>query len=291
MKITYIKTNLKTIVNISKIVMIHYYEFDRNFVFSGEAHDFWELVYVDRGAVEIKRDEETIVLRQGELVFHKPNEFHSIRALDSSPNFFVISFVCDSAAMDHFVRYETKLDASLKPYISSIIKEAKAAYSLKKNDPYQGKLIRRSDAPVGAEHLIKLYLEQLLVFLVRSITDGGKTGVFPNKESMETHLVVAVKQLIAEHIYEPFSVSALCATLGYSKSYLSKIFRLQSGSTIADYAREKKIERAKELIREGIYNFTEISDRLAFDNPQYFSRVFKRMTGLTPTEFRRSLAL
>ena len=50
-----------------------------------------------------------------------------------------------------------------------------------------------------------------------------------------------------------------------------------------------RINRAKELIREGVMNFSEISDMLDFDNPQYFSRVFKRETGMTPSEFKHSL--
>ena len=60
---------------------------------------------------------------------------------------------------------------------------------------------------------------------------------------------------------------------------------------MADYFIKKKIEYAKRLIRENKYNFTEISDRLSFDNPQYFSRVFKRVTGITPTAFRNTLFL
>ena len=83
MKATYIKTKLQSVITISRIVTIHYYEFDRNFVFHGESHNFWEMVYVDKGAVEIKRNDEYITLKQGEIVFHCPDEFHSIKALGS----------------------------------------------------------------------------------------------------------------------------------------------------------------------------------------------------------------
>ena len=289
MKAVYVKTNLKSIVTVSKIVTIHYYEFDRSFVFDGESHDFWELVYVDKGKVEIQQDDETVTLRQGEIAFHRPEEFHAIRSLDSDPNIFVISFVCDSPVMKYLERYRTVLDQSLKVFISSIIKEAKKTYMLPMNDPFLEKLVKREDAPIGGEQLIKLYLEQILIFLVRGITQKGETDVFPSKESMENHLVVAVRDMIKRRVGEPIRVSEVCAALGYSKSYLSKLFREQSGETIAGYATYVKIERAKAMIRGGNYNFTEISDMLAFDNPQYFSRVFKRLTGMTPTEFRQSL--
>ena len=102
MKAIYVKTELQSILNISKIVTIHYYEFDKNFIFEGESHDFWEMVYVDRGQVKIRRDNEEQILSQGEIIFHKPDEFHSIRAYNSAPNFFVVSFVCNSPAMRYF---------------------------------------------------------------------------------------------------------------------------------------------------------------------------------------------
>lgn len=52
MKAPYVKTQLPSIVNITKIVAIHYYEFDKNFVFNGEKHDFRGLVYVDKGLLQ-----------------------------------------------------------------------------------------------------------------------------------------------------------------------------------------------------------------------------------------------
>ena len=289
MKATYIKTQLQSIVNISKIVTIHYYEFDKNFIFHGEKHDFWELVYVDKGKVQIQRDNEEITLSQGEIVFHHPNEFHSIRALNSAPNFFVTSFVCNSPAMLYFAKYQTVLDQTLKPFLSSIIKEAEKTYIIPKNNPLLKQLVKKENAPIGGEQLIKTYLEQFLIFLIRNIVKTDAPSVFPCKESMETYLVSAVKSSIAENLEQPFRINNLCQALGYSKSYLSKLFHKQTGETIADFANKEKIRQAKQWIREGNLNFTQISDRLAFDNPQYFSRVFKRITSMSPTEFKSSL--
>lgn len=289
MKATYIKTRLKSVINISRIVTIHYYEFDQNFVFRGESHDFWEMVYVDRGTVEIRRDNETIVLKQGEIVFHSPDEFHSIRALDSSPNFLVLSFVCDSPAMQYFEKYHTVLDKTLKAFIASIVKESERTYKIPKNKPNMKKLIRKEDAPLGSEQLIKTYLEQFLIFLIRGMVKEGENDVFPSRESMQNHLVLAVKEYIGENVEHTVRITDICRKFGYSKSYLSNLFHAQCGETIASYAVSLKVDRAKQLIREDNLNFTQISALLDFDNPQYFSRVFKRYTGMSPTEFKNSL--
>ena len=289
MKAKYIKTQLKSLVAVSRIVTIHYYEFDKSFVFEGERHDFWEMVYVDKGRVKVRCDDNELVLSQGEIVFHRPNEFHSIRAYDSEPNFFVISFVSTSAAMEYFEGYHATLDKTLKGFISSIVSESENTYVIPKNDTGLVGLEKKEDAFIGGEQLIKIYLEELLIMLIRNVTKKGGVAVFPNKESMENHLVTAVKDKISKGLESKLSVSEICRMIGYSKSYLSKLFKEQTGESIAAYSVRLKVKRAKQLIREGVLNFSEISDILAFDNPQYFSRVFKRETGMTPTEFKHSL--
>ncbi len=291
MKPTYIKTTLTSIVNISKIVTVHYYEFDKNFVFEGESHNFWEMTYIDRGRVLVCRDDEEIELGQGEIIFHRPNEFHSIRALDSAPNFFVVSFVCTSPAMQYFEKHHSALNKPLRNFISAIVKEAEQTYVIPKNDTSLKKLTKKENAPIGAEQLIKTYLEQLFIFLIRDITKAGEISVFPNKESMENHLITSIKSLIAENVEHSLRVEDICARIGYSKSYLSSLFRDQTGTTITGYSTRMKIDAAKRMIREDGLNFAQISDRLSFDNPQYFSRVFKRVTGMSPTEFKHSLNL
>ena len=289
MKATFVKTHLHTIFNVSKIITVHYHEFDKNFVFEGERHDFWEMVYVDKGSVLITREEERLILSHGEILFHKPDEFHSIRAHCSSPDFFVITFVCTSKAMMYFENFHAVLNKTLASFIAAIIKEAKNAYVLPKNNLYLKKLIKKEGAPIGSDQLIKTYLEQLLILLVRDMTKTETSHVFPDKESMENHLITSIKSFITEGINRPFAISDLCAATGYGKSYLSRIFKEQTGNTISRYASEKKIKEAKRLIRENELNFSQISDRLSYDNPQYFSRVFRRITGMTPTEFKTSL--
>lgn len=283
------KSNLKKInavINISRIVTIHYDEYGPNFVFHGESHNFWELVYVDKGKVQIRRDDEDMILEQGEIIFHRPNEFHSIRSLDSSPNFFVITFVCSSPVMQHFERYTTRLDKHLKVFVSSIIREANNTYHIPKNDATISHLPYKNDAPLGGEQLIKTYLEQLLIFLLRTITKKGDISIFPQKQTDANPLVSAVKDYLAARVEETVRIEDICHEFGYSRSFLSKQFQSQTGESLMSYATGLKIDRAKQLIRETGMNFTQISALLAFENPQYFCRVFKRRTGMTPTEFK-----
>ena len=286
MNTAYIKTKPKTVINVSRIVTIHYHEFGPDFKFAGERHDFWEIVYVDKGRVQVQRDQETLTLRQGELLFHEPNEFHSIRSLESSPNIFVISFACSSPAMEYFAKQRMLLDKTLKAYLSSIITEAEKTYRIPKNDPHMKKLQVRQGALLGGEQLIKTYLEQFLIFLLRILTETVSSPSPPHKEAHQDSLVNAIKQYLEAHIQETIRISNICNAFGYSRSYLSRRFQKETGHTLSAYMTLLKINEAKRLIRETQMNFTQISAWLAFDNPQYFSRTFKQQTGMTPTEFK-----
>lgn len=288
MKGSYVLTKFNNLLNVTEIVTVHSYEFDPSFVFSGEQHDFWELVYVNRGAVEISRDGEIVILQQGDILFHQPNEYHTLRSYNSAPSLLIVSFVCKSAPMSYFMKYKGKMDKQLKPFLAAIAAEAENTYSLPKNDPDLKMLVRKSSAAIGGEQMIKSYLEQFLVLMIRDINEHRDVSLFSSQKNLETHLVSEIKGFLRERLTERIRIEDICNTFGYSKTYLSQLFKNQCGVSLMTYYNQKKIEYAKKLILENRYSFTQISNFLAFDNPQYFARAFKRITGQTPSEFRDS---
>lgn len=113
----YISVHLESLIEISEIVTIHYFEYASDFFFAGKAHDFWEFTCVDQGEIAVTADGRPYTLTQGDILFHKPGEFHQLAANHwVAPNLVVISFHCDSQAMDFFRErrlvindYETQL--------------------------------------------------------------------------------------------------------------------------------------------------------------------------------------
>ena len=75
----WVKVPLKNIISVTRVVTLLCYDLSPKFYTSGESHDFWELVYVDRGELEIRAGDDLRHLKQGEIAFHQPNEFHSVR--------------------------------------------------------------------------------------------------------------------------------------------------------------------------------------------------------------------
>lgn len=287
MKADYIKHKIANLITINKIVTIHYYELDREFSFEGESHNFWEIVYVDSGKVEIMANNRRLSLKQGDAVFHKPNEFHTLRAAETAANVFVISFVCSSRSMDFFKNKTVSIAPKLKKYISTIIEEYNQTFNYMSASDV--KLVLKENPAIGGQQMIRTHLEQFLIMLIRSEQQNRELRIFPSRESMENHLVTQMLHIIEEKIYQNVSVHEICENLNYSRAYLSGIFKTATGFTLLEYILMLKIKEAKKLIREDKYNFSQISDILSFDNPHYFSRVFKRITNMTPTEYKKSV--
>jgi len=285
-----LKEPIIPVFNVERIMSIFYFEFATGFDSGGESHDFWELVYVDKGEITVRADDKSIVISQGQVVFHKPNEFHKIAANDIvAPNVFIISFVCTSAAMEYFENKVLDIPQKLRKIISMIIDEThKTCYvPLLANQMRQDEFYKH--APVGSMQMIKLYLEQLLIQLLRDGDESVRPPVKENLEESDSKLMREVLQYLESHIYQEFSVNELCRHFNYSATYLSKIFRQTTGRTILDYYTDLKMVEARRMIRENNLNITQIAHRLGYESPQYFSRAFKRINGMKPMEYKRSV--
>ena len=284
----YIKHQILNEIIINKIISIHYYEFSKTFKYDGESHDFWEMVYVDKGTINITADKKNYTLSQGEIIFHKPNEFHSIYANEvDAANVFVFSFDAPQKSMVFFKNRCMQVPPELKKHIAAIVNESEKTFQpMKVNDK---SLKVRDDAPYGGQQLIRTYLEQFLILLIRTNQKNNDVRLFPTKESLENHLVGDIIEYLKNNMDKKINMDDVCEEFKYSKTYLSSIFRKDTGYTIIAYWVELKIKEAKRLIRSSSLNFSQISDKLAFDNPHYFARVFKRVTNMTPTEYKNSI--
>jgi len=290
----YIKTPLKEDLVIKKIVTIHYFEYAKNYVFEGEKHDFWEFLYVDKGEVEVMADNLGYKLKQGEMIFHKPNEFHNVWANGRvAPNLVVISFECKSPSINFFNNKIINVGDSEKNLLANILREARNAYSSSLDDPSLKKLEKNDDQPIGCEQLIRIYLEQLLIHLIRK---GNKLNVESKpslsvKNRSDTDLVLRIVNFLKENVHTSLTFEDVCRFSNLSRTNLKVLFKEKTGLGVMEYFKNLKIDESKTMIREGEYNFTEIAQRLGYSSIHYFSRHFKKATGMTPSEYAYSVKI
>lgn len=295
----YIK--LKEQITIDKIYSFHYNELTKDYVYKGERHNFWEFLYVDKGELEITTGLDTFHLKQGEIVFYTPNEFHSLRCNRKvPPNIFIISFDCKSEAMHFFTaRKALQLGNEERQMLSRLIEEANKLFVLPVLRPYFNeisnkpvhRLARKNKAEFGAEQLIKIYLQALLIILIRNNQADRPQRKLNTitQEKRQQELARQIIDYINDHLQDHLSVERLSLVFSLSKSHLRAFFREQTNSSLTEYIGNLKIEKAKQYIREETYTVTEIAERLGYSSIHYFSRHFKKATGVSPSEYLKTM--
>ena len=287
----YFKHKINNLIVVNKIVTIHYFEFSKDFKSHTESHNFWELVFCDKQAILCQSDDKQTQISQGEIFLHKPNAKHKHYSNGvNAPNVFIISFECHSEGMNFLANQKIKPDKKTLHLIYSIWEEAKRSFNIPYSDPKTKKMELLSAPALGGIQLIKNYLEILLIELLRK-KNNAKTNdnSFIFERELSDKMVEDVIKILEQNVYSSITIDQICNRLSYSKAYIFRKFKNQTGKTVIKYFIWLKIERAKQLIREGL-SVKEISIKLNFDTPNYFSKTFKKVTGITPSTYKSRLA-
>ena len=281
----YQKTLLETPIVIDGVYSVHYFEYAKDFAYSGEIHDFWEIVYADKQSMLITAGAKEILLPVGHLYLHKPNEFHNIRCDGvKAANSVIVSFDCDCPELMSIAGMVIAVSPEEKTLLGAIIKEAGVAFATPLGQAYTRQIQKSDRSPFGSEQLIRLYLEQLLIYLIR-----GNRRVLPVQKPENNTLLIRVCDYLEKHVEEALRFGDIKEHFSVSASVIKKTFRDHMDCGVMEYLTRLKVDAAKEMIRSGEMNFTEIADRLSFNTSQYFTTVFRRVSGMTPTEYARSV--
>ena len=274
---------LKCPLHVSAIATLYYFSYTPDFVSRWDEHDFWELIYVDHGTTIIQTENGIFPLETGQVVLHRPNVRHRLQCDGThNANVFIASFVCRSPIMRHFGNGPLTLPPAARSLIISLIECGAQTFNCRKS------VIPLENAPLAGQQMVRNYLEILLIHLLR-VAEHQESAA-DNPSLLESAPLPADKIMayLNDHVYERVTIEQLCEVFHYQKSRLCALFKKQTGKTIITYFTERKIETAKELMRQG-KSMGQIATLLQFDTPQYFSRIFRTYTGLSPRAYRSTL--
>ena len=194
--------------------------------------------------------------------------------------------------MKYFEGKIFRLSAEEKSLLSTLFSEGLSCYQLEdKYNPLLQKLKVIEPSPFGSSQMTKNLLEIFLIKLCRN-TD------IVTKEMRQSYIIddvdvpYNVKKIfdyLKSHIYGKVILQNMSKQLEMSESAMKQLFAKYQKGGIIHYYNTLKIKEARKLIREDNYNMTQISDMLQFDSPQYFSKCFKSITNMTPSEYKKSI--
>lgn len=269
--------NVEKRLEINSFYSAFYHKLKKEYLFHGEKHDFWEMMFVCRGKLTVYADDKNYELSENDVIFHKPNVFHKFVVREDA-ELFVVSFSASGILMENFKDTVCSLSGDSLERIEKIVD-----YQIKssgENGEYDDFLRVTAENPFMLQNF-SCMMEMYFI----SLFENGYISSEP-----ETHDAVLFHEAINEmknHVYEWINVPEIAAACNVSVSKLKKVFSKYTDVGIYKYFIKLKIVRATQLLKDG-KTVTETATILGFENQSYFSLVFKRETGIRPTEYIRA---
>ena len=265
-------SNISSSLYISEIYTKFYQEKGTNYNFSGEKHSYWELTYVDKGELLTTIDGVSYHLKQGDLIFYAPMQFHTQSTFEKiSSSYLTINFKMNFNHADLLCNKIFSLKRDSYFIVTKLIEEL-------------------SNDNLYSNDLSLCYLKQLIIQMLR--LDNSHFHSKPTthmQQTYENELLNDILLYIDDNIYEKISVSTLCDHFCISTSMLHSLFRKNMNNTAKNYINELKLSKSKELIRNSTHTLSEISEMLGFSSIHYFSKKFKSYFNISPTEYSKSI--
>jgi AraC-like DNA-binding protein len=258
---------------------------------------YYRIYYIDAGAGEVSDVTTTLQLEPGYLFI--------------IPSFTLCNLHCQSYLSQYFIQFfeESSDGISLFANNRSILKvkatETDAQSFLRLLEINPGRGINRSDNPsiyekdifykeyqeLNNRQNVSTFLETQGIIL-QLISRFLMPGVFKHKE--ENQIPVKILDAISHiqlNLHKTLSVSDLAKRANQNSDYFSRLFQQHTGERPINYINEKRIERAQYLMVTTQMTFTQIAAHTGFENVFYFSKIFKKITGMAPGKYKQQSQL
>ena len=259
--------------------------FRHPYYFPGEFHPFWEMVYVLDGKLQAASDENIYTLHKGDLILHKPMEFHRLWTMDDTDiHALIIGFCAGGDLLPELENGAYVLTDCQQQFIESLLHDlhcflpAKTPYLLKE-------MLQKWNDSVAQIHTFVNNLENFLISLVSHPKPISFRTVSNTTNAQIYRAIVAE---LNKNVEGWITTKDLAQKLHCSPAQINRVFARYSDIGIHKYLLKLKTAAAIRMLRQGT-SVSEISTQLAFSNQNYFSSVFKRETGFSPTQYIRRI--
>lgn len=249
--------------SIEKITSTWDFSWNDQFVFDGESHRSWEVVFVQSGKVSIAEDESVYILGEDNIIFHAPMEFHKIRSFENSnPQVKVLSFVVNG-----------ELPENLKNGIFTLKTAERQEFLYTFEKAYK---FFNNDSPNEYDQLE--VFSRISAFLIR-IARKDAEEILSNSSSATTYRQVVTSMMSS--IEKNISITELAKQNFISVSYMKFLFAKYAGISPKSYQLHLRVQHADQLLKKGC-SVLEVAEKMNFSSPNYFSSFYKNQTGVSP---------
>ena len=235
-----------------------------NTVVAPHDHDFYQYLYVKKGSGYMQADSEKFTLETGKIYVLPPSVQHCIESSDEGMTTYELKFYANNASVPQF---PTIIDLS-DTYAESVFK---------------GMFNEATNMHYGYEEMLAVKLEELHLWMARACnTKDGK-----EKPSSYSQTFSEIIFHMERHFAEDISLKTLSDIAHMEKIYFLKKFKAEVGTTPLSYLRKLRINQSKKLLLNSEFNITQIASAVGFQSVHHFSNVFKKLVGMSPSEYKK----
>lgn len=249
----------------------------------------FDLLIVKEGTFYITEEEQEYEVEAGSLLTLEPGLTHyGHRPVESAVDIYWLHFVhphrhclveADQIAWSALLTHGTDADLSPPPQTMYIPKQAKIDLQLLEPLLIEMEALNRS---LSTRNALRLHA------LAGELFSRLQTTASANLESRAYRISEQVVRYLREHMQEPFASERMERELHYHFDYLSRCLKLYTGMSPVQYLHRLQVEKAKLLLRGTGLSVQEIAEQVGQPNGNYFARLFRKLVGMTPREYRSS---
>ncbi len=252
--------------------------YSKDFSFSGEIHDFWEMLFVIDGEIGVSADEHVYTLCKNEIIFHKPMELHKLWSRNATcPHLITLSFNASGKLLKRLEQGVFHLTHEQREKIFELIDYLRKNCGYTPDNTWNNYFDKIENS--YELQIVSNLLENFLLSL-----DDSLTVTLATLTDRESCVYKSAVQVMDELLFENPSVADIAERCMVSASYLKKLFAKYAGIGVHKYFLRLKLNHAVKLLKQG-HSVTEVSEKLAFNTQNYFSTVFKREFGASPSSY------
>ncbi len=250
-------------------------------------HAFLEISYIFGGKAEHTLDRQTAVLAEGDYIIVDYGSRHSYLSVGST-GFDNTDCIFLPELLDPVLKNTRSLRTVLEHYLLhfnlQVLPQNPARMVFHDDTGRIKELLLRIreeslQRKAGSTELIRCYLIEILLLTMRKI-EGAQTAYGQDICSFMT-------AYIAEHYMEDLSLKELAALLNYSVPYVSKRFQNETGESFIRYLQDYRVKQAARLLAQTKHSLSEITEMVGYRDVKFFSALFKRTTGSSPSSYRK----
>ncbi|NLK39458.1 MAG: AraC family transcriptional regulator [Clostridiales bacterium] len=263
--------SLKKCINLSTLYTLYDAIYEHNHSSRGERHDHWEILCVLDGEIEVASGGDVHRLTKGQMIMHKPGEGHSFWSTGNKrPHVAIIGFNADiipNTSRKIHMLFPHHIDE-----LKKLIAKAHEIFEFSDN--------AITGREIESPYATALFASKLECLLLSVLCDESKSL------SGNAKKYALILDAMKKNLNKNLTINELASLCNMSASSLKKIFSAYSKTGVISYFNSLKIKKAIAMLSEGS-RICEIAAELGFEEQNYFSTFFKRITGYSPLNYKK----